>query len=242
VGDIDLSEYCRGVEEHLTRVNGGHLVRIVGAGFSLVQGWADAGMPLSVVRRGIDRKAERHARGRSRRPLRIEFCDADVRDVYDEWRRALGIAGVRAVASAAEPAAESAADDTRKRPSLTKHLDRVVDRLGAAAGRADLPHDFQRELGDLLGEAAELRDAAKGARGEARDACAAKLEPLDGRLMDIARAAAGPEAIRMLETQASLDLAAYRDRLTGDAWKQAVDATVARLLRDRYGLPDIGNL
>jgi hypothetical protein len=53
----DLGEYCRRVEDHLTRVNAGHLVRIVGPGFALVRQWADAGVPLSVVYRGIDLKA-----------------------------------------------------------------------------------------------------------------------------------------------------------------------------------------
>jgi hypothetical protein len=241
VGTVDLSEYCRGVEEHLTRVNGGHLVRIVGGGFALVQQWADEGMPLSVVRRGIDRKAERHARGQSRRPLRIEFCDADVREVYDEWRRALGIAGVRAVGDASDTP-DPPSDEARRRPSLTRHLDRAIDRLGQAAGRADLPESVQRALGDVLGDVARLRDAAKGARGDARDAFVAQLAPFDERLVEIAKMALDPDARRAIEDQAGQELAAFRDRLAGDAWRRAIDATSAKLLRDRFGLPEIGNL
>jgi hypothetical protein len=68
---VDVAEYCRRVEDHLTRVNAGHLVRIVGPGFELVRGWAEAGVPLSVVFRGIELKAERHREGASTRPLRI---------------------------------------------------------------------------------------------------------------------------------------------------------------------------
>ena len=49
MADVDIGEYCRQVEDHLTRVNGGHLVRIVGPGFELVRGWANEGIPLSVV-------------------------------------------------------------------------------------------------------------------------------------------------------------------------------------------------
>ena len=32
----DLGEYCRRIEDHLTRTNAGHLVRIVGPGFQEV--------------------------------------------------------------------------------------------------------------------------------------------------------------------------------------------------------------
>ena len=87
----DVADYCRQVEAHLTRINGGHLVRVVGPGFALVKQWADEGVPLSVVFRGIEHKAERHAAGASKRPLRIEFCEADVRAIYDDWRRAIGV-------------------------------------------------------------------------------------------------------------------------------------------------------
>src|SRR6187397_659579 len=84
----DVSEYCRRVEEHLTRVNEGELIRIFGHSFDLVRGWAREGIPLSVVFHGIDRKAERHARGSARRALRLEFCESDVRAAFEHWRRA----------------------------------------------------------------------------------------------------------------------------------------------------------
>ena len=87
----EIGEYCRRVEDHLTRANAGHLVRIVGPGFELVRQWAIAGVPLSIVCRGIDDKAERHREGKATRPLRIEFCEGDIRVLYDRWRRAIGL-------------------------------------------------------------------------------------------------------------------------------------------------------
>src|SRR5688572_16366781 len=75
---IDVGDYCRRVEEHLARVNEGQIIRVVGASFELVRGWARAGIPLSVTCYGIDRKAERHRAGQARRALRLEFCEPDV--------------------------------------------------------------------------------------------------------------------------------------------------------------------
>ncbi len=233
MGSDELSQYCRDIEDHLTRVNGGHLVRIVGAGFDLVRGWADEGIPLSIVCRGIELKADRHRLGNARRPLRIEFCEADVRDVYDQWRRAVGVPRQDGLAD------ESSTQAPAKRPSLSKHLDRVVERLGRVVGRLDLPAAFLETVGSLLQELSGLLDAAKGARGPRRDDLAARLGPIDDCLMAAARVAAGPEVLFALDRDAAAELAPFRERLSAEAWRQATHATVDRLLRDRYGLPTV---
>ena len=81
---LDLGDYCRGVEEQLARVNEGHIIRIVGTSFELVRSWAIEGIPMAVVFRGIEQKAARHRTGRSKRPLRLEFCEGDVRTLYEK--------------------------------------------------------------------------------------------------------------------------------------------------------------
>jgi hypothetical protein len=233
VGTAELSEYCREVEDHLTRVNGGHLVRIVGTGFELVRQWAEQGIPLSVVCRGIELKAERHRLGASHRPLRIEFCEADVRALYESWGRAVGLRRERGEGD--EPA--GADEAPRKRPSLSKHLERAIDRLGRVAGRLDLPDTFLATVSGVLDELAAMREETKGVRGEARAQAAARLAALDARVMASARACLPPAALESLAAEAASELAAFRDRLTGVRWQQAVDVTVDRLLRTRYGLP-----
>lgn len=234
MGPEELSEYCRRVEDHLTQVNGGHLVRIVGAGFELVREWAETGVPLSAVCRGIDLKAGRHRLGSAKRPLRIEFCAGDVQDVYEQWRRAVGVPA----AVSERPEAESAAEPS-KRPSLSKHLDRAIDRLGLVAGRLDLPDVFLARVGDVLETLTRLRDDAKRARGDARDQLASALPPLDETLIDAARAATPAEGLRSLTDEATKDLAPFRPRLDAAAWDRAIRVTVDRLLRDRLGLPTI---
>jgi hypothetical protein len=235
----NLGDYCRQVEQHLTRVNGGHLVRVVGPGFELVRQWAEDGIPLTVVFRGIELKADRHRMGASRRPLRIEFCDADVRETYDSWRRAIGVAPGEAGVEAAAPGAE---DDSPKRPSLSKHLIRAIDRLTRAAGRLDLSEALRDVLGGALTELTGLREAAASARGKAREDLAGRLAALDQRFLAAIRRAVPTDVMQAVTAAAELELAAYRGRLAGDAWQKAVDATADRLLRDRFGLPTIGQL
>lgn len=232
-----IGEYCRKVEAHLTRANGGHLVRVVGPAFELVKGWAADGVPLSVVFRAIDDKAERHRAGSSTHPLRIEFCEADVRDAFTRWRRAVGVAHET---EEGDPASGAAGAGTETRgPSLTRHLDRVVERLTRVAGRMDLPEAVRDIAGSALAEVAEWRAQAPRARGAAREAIVERLGPLQRAVIAAARAAASPALITELEREAAGDLAPYRSRLSGGAWQQALGVTVDRLLRERFGLPMI---
>ena len=236
---MDLGAYCRAVETHLTQVNGGHLVRIVGPAFEIVRKWAADGVPLSVVFRGIDTKAARHRAGTARRPLRIEFCDEDVQDVFDDWRRAIGIAP-----TAREEATPGAADEradgepaSAARRTATRDLDRAIDRLSRAAGRLDWPEALREALGARLGALTAIRADLRGARGEARAALLARAAAGDRTFAAELRAAAPPAAVAAARAEAERELGSYRARLSPAAWFQAVDVTADRLLRDRLGLP-----
>lgn len=228
-------QYCRAIEDHLTRKNDGHLIRIVGPAFELVRGWAEQGIPFKVASHGIDRAFERyHAKGARRRPLRVEFCKDDVLDAFDQWRRAVGVRGI----------AEDEAVP-RRREGLATHISRAIARLTAlrggattADGRAPL-----RLADDVLEEVVRALDGlaagAERARGETRERILADLTALDTRLIDAARAAAGEEVIAELGTQAEEDLRPFRDRMPADAWRQARAAAHTRLLRDRAQLPSL---
>src|SRR4029079_14163727 len=89
---IEPSEYCRQIETYHCRKNEGHLVRIVGPVFEQVSGWAAQGVPLAVAFKGIDQYCERYyAKGPRGRRVRVEFCEGDVLDLFDDWRRAVGV-------------------------------------------------------------------------------------------------------------------------------------------------------
>jgi hypothetical protein len=239
----EIGEYCRRVEDHLTRANAGHLVRIVGPGFELVRQWAIAGVPLSIVCRGIDDKVERHRDGQARRPLRIEFCESDVRALYDRWRKAIGAFAYEVTEGESTHEGTEGSTQPRgekadpKRPSLTKHLDRAIEKLSRIGGRLDLPVELRDICDRVLQSLVELRDAAAKVRGDARAALATQLAPLDAELAAAVRDYA-PAALRApVATEAAADLAPYRRRLPADTWQRSVDITTDRMLRDRLGVP-----
>ena len=234
----EVADYCRQVEAHLTRINGGHLVRVVGPGFALVKQWADEGVPLSVVFRGIEHKAERHAAGASKRPLRIEFCEADVRALYDDWRRAIGVPA----APAADGDADAAVSDRSVSPnrrSVPKAIDRAIDRLGRLAGRLDLPGEFRDAMSRLIEQLSTLREELAHTRGAVRDRLLERLGPLDTDLLNHARGVVPADVMHDITVRAEQDLAPYRERLSPEAWARAVSVTVDRGVREHLELPSL---
>jgi hypothetical protein len=226
----DLGAYCRAIESYLCRRNEGHLVRVVGPAFDCVAAWAARGVPLRVAYGGIDRCVDRFAaKGNRRRPVRVEFCDADVLDVFDEWRRAVGVPAV------ARDAAGDDAAGARRHASLGAHLERVIVRLTAlrASGGANLS-----EIVDaLVAELDAARAGAKGLRGEARRQLLDRLQALDARLLSAMRDRVDGATLTALDAEARTELAPFRDRMPPDAYERAHAACIDRLIRDRFSLP-----
>lgn len=232
------NDYCREVEAYLCRRNRGHLIRIVGPAFELVTGWAEKGIPLSVVWAGIDRTVERqNKKGPRRRPVRIEFCEADVLDAFDAWRRAVGVAGLTASAASGDPQEGDAAPGGRRRPTLAAHLDRVLARLTALRGSDRQPVGLAEALEETVRALDPLRAAAPHARGEARTTLVGELTSLDRALIRRALDALDTAARESAEAEARHALAPYRDRMPPDAYQRALDAATERHVRDSLGLP-----
>src|SRR5262245_35038251 len=191
-------------------------------------------MPLSIVTHGIDLKAERHRAGRSTRPLRLEFCEADVRQVYTRWCRSVGL-------TASGPKAEASPEsrETEKRPSLSRQVDRALDKLSRVSGRLDLPEAFRETVGQAINELSVVRDASRTARGDARKALTSRLPTVDMALLGAGRDALKAEVLDRLRRTAEADLAPYRRRLAAEIWHRGVDRALDQLIRDHLGLPTL---
>ena len=225
-------EYCRELESYLCRKNGGHLVRIVGPAFETVRGWAEQGIPLKVAFRGIDRCCDRvQARGGRRRPLRIEFCEADVLTAFDDWRRALGVTAGRI----SEDADDEASHSTRK-GSLASHIERSVTRLLAV--RSEPPDAaFDAEIARIVSELDALADGARKLRGEARERVVQHLQALDRALVQAARTRIDERAAAALKTEAEAELGTFAARMAPEAMARSRELAFERLLREALNLP-----
>ena len=216
---------------------------MVGPSFELVSGWAEQGVPLKIAFAGIDRYFERYYRkGPRRRPVKIDFCEADVLDVFDEWRRAVGIQS--AVLSPQAPVLSSQSPGSSQPPtvsrhSLPAHLERVVLRLTSARASGSLGDDFDALIDRAALELDAARTRAGGLRGEARQALIDRLGALDAELVHTARAALDEPTRAALAREAESELAGFRFGLTADGFARALEAAIDRLVRERARLPTI---
>jgi hypothetical protein len=236
---VVLENYCREIEAYLCRKNDGHLIRIVGPAFEQVCGWASRGVPLKVATAGIDRYFERYyAKGPRRRPVRVEFCEADVLDAFDEWRRALGV--TTADIEQTDVSTTVRATDgspVHRHESLPSHLDRVITRLTALRAGAD--RSLEPVIESIVRELDIARPTAKGLRGEARRTLLDRLRALDKSLLDAAYALYDETGRAALAAEADAELAPFRDRMPHEAYAQSRHAAVERLVRERGRLPII---
>ena len=223
------SDYCREIEAYLCRKNEGHLIRIVGPAFEQVCGWANLGVPLKVAFRGIDQYCERYyAKGPRRRPVRIEFCEADILDLFDAWRRAIGV--VRTEGDLPDV-------NHSKKPALALHIERAVARLTGHRAGGVRSARFDERIDALVRQLDLLAADARGIRGDARAALIDRLRSLDDELIAAAREEAGAELTARLAGEAAAELAPFVSRMPGDELADARNRAFERLLRDAWGLP-----
>lgn len=236
---MEPDAYCRDIEAYLCRKNDGHLIRLVGPSFERVLSWAQQGVPLKVAQAGIDRYFERYYRkGPRRRPVRVEFCDADVLDAFDEWRRAVGVSIVADDPDGGPPVEEPGPAPVRARRSLAGHVDTVLARLTVLRGSDRLGGVADTVLDETIRGLDGLRHAAEHARGEARTQVITRLDDLGRALVRGVTAALDAATVAELGVEAAREIEPFRSRLDTAAYRRAHEAAVERLVRERCGLPD----
>ncbi len=237
---MDISSYCREIETYLCRKNDGHLIRVVGPSFDRVSSWAARGVPIKIAFEGIDRYFERYYRqGPRRRPVKIDFCEADVLDAFDEWRRATGIVASAAV-SHESPNHESQIPNPKSRQlSLPAHLERVLTRLTSIRAGGTLDDSFDALLDRVAAELDEARSKSSGLRGAARAALVARLAQIEEELVRAVRESIDEHTLAELRREADEELAPFRSGMTSDTYERAHAAAMSRLIRNRFGVPSI---
>jgi hypothetical protein len=223
-----VADYCRQIESYLCQKNGGHLIRVVGPAFEEVRGWARRGIPLKIAFRGIDQCCERRlATSTRRRPVRIEFCAADILQLFDDWQRAVGVVS------------QDGSSATGRKQSVASHVERVVARLIALRGiegAAPLPETAIEEAVHALDR---ISERSRKARGDDRRALIEELASIDRDLVRLVAGLLDDTTSERLRQEAEEELARFGERMPLDARAAAVELAYLRLVREAARLPRI---
>jgi hypothetical protein len=161
--------------------------------------------------------------------VRIEFCEADILDRFDDWRRAVGV-----TAASGEPAGPAA-----RKPALASHIERVVARLTSMRAGGQRSAAFDAQVDAAVRELDRLLADARRARGESRAAIIERLAVLDRGFMDLVIGELAADTAAELRVEAEQELAAFGARMAPDARAFAVLAAFERLVREAAALPTI---
>jgi hypothetical protein len=186
-------------------------------------------VPLKVAFRGIDQYCERYyAKGSRRRPVRIEFCEADILDSFDAWRRAIGVQ---------RGDANVATESPSRKPSLVSHIERALIKLTSLRALTFRTAAFGEEIDRIMQQLDTLAADARSARGDARAAMIETLRRLDDQLGKATAAEADPELTATLIQEANAELAPFMARMPEAELRRAKAAALDRLLRESLGIP-----
>lgn len=243
---MSTGEYCRAVESLLCRKNNGHLIRVVGPAFEMVCDWERTGIPLGIIERAIEKRHLRYtANGARRRPLRIEFCEGDVIELFDQWRRAVGApqaAEQRACIVSAASKSKSDYGQSSPRTTLTAHLESVIQRLEFWSEiRPIVSNDTEllQRVSKVVDFVSTCRKSVNGLRGNARQEVIAKLKLYDEELLASLRASADDILMQRLEFEARGSLEPFRSRMASEVFENAVTIATDRLLVNHFKLPSL---
>jgi hypothetical protein len=161
--------------------------------------------------------------------VHIDFCEADVLDAFDAWRRAVGVR---------LPGSDGDNSSRKRNAGMREHLDGVLERItGRLTSARPLGGHLKGVLETIADEVASFAKLAEPVRGEARTRVRARLAELDRLMLDAVRGDADPGSFPEIQREAQEELAPFRERMDAEAFRRALDLAIGRLLREHEKLP-----
>jgi hypothetical protein len=212
--------YYAEVEGHFVERRGSPLF-ITPDEWQLVYEWEQMGVPVQVVKEGIDQVFERP---KTRlKPRKLGYCRQTVLAAFRRFREASIGGGPLLASSGDEP------------ESLSSRLEEISRRLQLAAERLD---SSAAPFAVALRAAAErVRDLGPPLESGELAQVESSLADLDRALLSRAEEAVSAERRSALEQQASASLEPYRERMPENVYRAALESAYRRRLRQELDLP-----
>ncbi len=211
--------YYEEVESYFVARRGSPLF-IAPSEWDLVRRWEQQGIPLAVVKEGIDRVF-----GRPKtllKPRRLGYCRQTVEAAFRRLRES----------SLGRRTGGTAQDDS----SASAHLTEVTSRLKDLAAAWS---ETESELSLLFERTAVAVHSLSKRAEEAPDEVERELTALDGKLVVESEAVLGDAVREALRREAESSLESYRERMPERIYRAALESGYRRRLRRKLGLPTL---
>lgn len=243
--------YFTEVEEFFVQKRGKHCL-LSPLDWTLIETWQQAGVPLHVALRGIDRAmALFQARQVHQRFVNsLFFCHQAVSEEYEQYLLALtGKAGPPAGetgegeegAEARGPEADESGTDPEPEPGpWLEFLGRLQEAL--AQFNREAPVEL-REAGErAAGRVQEIRQACQASRLIDPERLNRDLHSIEEGLLTVLEDAMPAVELEQLRRQCKQELKQYRQNLNSDMYRKILENYRRKLLRQYYRLPDFSVL
>jgi hypothetical protein len=241
---LNYFNYFTEVEEEFVRRRGKPLT-ISPLDWALVESWKDAGIPLHIVLRAINRSFDAYdARPRQfRRVNTIFYCQQEVEASFAEYR----------LAQVGGPAAESPPEQSEPPPSggkkrtaaplpvevLRDFLNRCDEELRLAGESAE--RFARNELSESIARArsrlARIADDVAATHQVEAQAVERDFDSLDRMLFEAAIAALKEDERAAIRKDAETQLRPHRKKMEKGIYEQTLENFVARRIRETHHLP-----
>ncbi len=234
---LNYFNYFTEVEEEFVRRRGKSLL-VSPMDWALIESWKNAGIPLHIVIRAINRAFDAYdARPRKYRLVNsVFYCQQEVESTFAEYRLAQ--------VGGKTPSDEGKSDEREivsafPKSVLMEFFARsdaelsAVERLAEEGARSEVRDSIERARARLRALSEEVRiSSSPNAESIERD-----LDLIDRVILDSLRQAAGEEGLRALGEEAESLLKSYRRKMDRAVYEQTVANFIARRLREMNQVP-----
>jgi hypothetical protein len=230
---VNYFNYFTEIEDAFVRRRAKHLF-LSPIDWALMETWKQAGIPLHIVLRGIERAFNSHeAKKRKRSVKSLLYCQEEVEAQYAEWLES------RVGANQSAPVEADANKTPFTSIRVREHLQdsqKILEQLSAVHAR-----NGTDSLTEALNRASEsLKDLQIDFETDA-DANTRKLEDsltaLERMLNDALLASVPAETVLLVTKELKAQFKPYKSHMDPEVYKQTVDNLLLKRLREQYGVP-----
>lgn len=247
-GPAEFFNYFSDIEEFFVQRRGKHLV-LSALDWTLIQTWRDAGIPLHVALRGIDRSMTSFEARKARHFLvnNLFYCHQAVMEEFETYMTSRDGAHEEEEEAALPAGAEGEGPDVgTEGDGDAVHALRLIANYQDELGRLQENQALGTGIRETAARVLERLALVRADIVEARHADAEKLEQdlrrLDSLLVEQLEADLEPDDFRSLTESCKQELKHYKKNLPKEMYAKILANLVRNRVRERFGLSDLSLL